>query len=537
MISTRQTIACFLLIASVTACSYAQANPPKDLTSTISGKVTVLGNAVAGVVITLRSNEPGSKRNLMDQRGITNSKGEYRITNVPPGNYTVAPVADSFIVATGEAERPVMVSKAETIEDLDFSLMPGGVITGKVVDPDGRPVIEEEVHLFPEQRQGAFSVRPAAMTDDRGIYRIFGLKPGGYRIAAGRDNEDGGRRTVGAHARTYYPGIEDFAQAAVIPVAEGTEVANVDITLNRMLTTHTASGRVVNGETGEPVPNVKYSYRRFGNSGVNRGNMGATNERGEFKFESLVPGQYAFVVWADPGSYVRVEELRFEVVDQDVTGLVVKTIKDASLSGVMVLEGTHDQEVREKFLKMPLVAFVETEASRKGGGTLGVSAEMEPNGRFRIGGLPAGTATFGFGAAPTFHIIRVERDGIIHRRGFEVREAESVTGIRIVAAYANASLRGVIEVENGPLPANARLYLSATRLNTEYSGINPPVEIDARGHFKIDAMVPGTYEISTGVFITGSGPRIFKRQRLVVIPGPTGNLTIKIDLNAPQPKP
>src|SRR5687768_16988089 len=264
MNSIHQAVACSLLVAAVTVCGYSQTTPPKELTATITGKVTVQGKAVAGVIISLRSTEPGSYRQLMDQRGVTNASGEYQITNVPPGNYIVAPAGGAFVVA-GEAksERSVIVNKAETIEDFDFSLMPGGVITGRVVDPDGRPVIEEEIHLFASRDERTFTPWPATITDDRGVYRIFGLKPGAYKVAAGRDDEGGSSRRHGVHTRTFYPGISDFAEATVIQVTEGSEASNIDITVSRLLTTYTASGRIVDGVTGQPVANVGYGFARF----------------------------------------------------------------------------------------------------------------------------------------------------------------------------------------------------------------------------------------------------------------------------------
>ena len=449
MISTRQTIACILLIAGITVCGYAQTTPAKEITSTISGKVTVQGNAVQGVIITLRSNE---SRKLLNQRGVTNANGEYRMTNVPAGSYTVLPAAASFVAASGSnGERTVIISQAETIEDFDFSLLPGGVITGKVVDPDGVPVVEEEIHLFPARDYRILSPYPTAVTDDRGVYRIFGLKPGVYKVAAGRDDDTGSSRQQAAiHSRTFYPSSRDFAEATVLDVREGTEATNIDITVGRMLTTYSASGRIVDGATGQPLPNVRYGFIHYSPTSTRhmRGRA-VTNERGEFKLEDLAPGQYKFNVSLEPGSYVHVEEVRFEIVDQDITGLVIKSIAGASLSGVLVLDGTYDKEIRDKFRKTELNAFVRTEASPNS--AIGVPAAVDQNGIFKIGGLPGGNATFGFGGPNNFRIIRVERDGIVlPPRNFELKSGEDLRGFRIVAGYSDASLSGAVQIRTAP---------------------------------------------------------------------------------------
>ena len=104
-----------------------------------------------GAIVTLRwneGNEGRSYRQLTNFRGVTDAKGEYRILNVPAGNYLVSPIAAAFVVDSGlRGERPLTVNEGQTIENFDFSVVRGGAITGRVMDLDGRPVIEEEVFL------------------------------------------------------------------------------------------------------------------------------------------------------------------------------------------------------------------------------------------------------------------------------------------------------------------------------------------------------------------------------------------------------
>ena len=531
--STRQAIACILVVVGFSLCAYSQTALDEEPTAAISGKVTLQGDAVQGVVITLRSNDRKSYRKLVNQRGVTDEKGEYRITNVPPGNYTVIPAAAAFVATSGlTGERTVIVNRADTIENFDFSLTTGGVITGRVVDADGRPLIEEEIHIFSAREGQKFSPFPAAVTDDRGLYRIFGLKAGSYKVAAGREGGAGAsRRQAGVHTRTYYPAVSDFNQASVIQVTEGSEAANVDITLSRMLTTYTASGRIVDGNTGQPLANVNWGFKHWTNSGSGSRNAGATsNERGEFKLEGLTPGQYAITVEQRPGSYFRGKDVPFEIIDRDVTGLEVRTATGAGLSGVLVLEDRHDKEIREQFLNVSLFAMVETEETRKTG-IIGVQAEVRPNGSFRVGGLPAGNATFSLGSAQNFTLLRLEQNGIVQVRGVELKQDEDVKGLRIVVGYADAALSGAVELENGPLPPTAFLSVWAMRLNDVASRFGVGARVDARGNFKFDSLLPGTYEVTAAVFVPGSqGALAQTKQQVVVISGSTGRITLKLNL-------
>ena len=539
MVQTRETLVCLLMVVGITVCAYSQTVPEKELTATISGKVTLQGDAVQGVIVTLLSNEPKTYRHLMSQRGVTNANGEYRIMEVPPGTYTVVPAAGAFVAADGlRGERTVIVNKAETIENFDFSLMTGGVITGRVADVNGRPIIEEEVHLFSVREPQRISPYPAAITDDRGVYRIYGLKPGSYKVAAGREGDPGtSTSNAGAHTRTFYPAVSEIAQATAIQVSEGSEATDVNIILSRMLTTYKASGLIVDGNTGEPLPNVNYGFRRFTDIANSSRNFGATtNERGEFTLHNLPPGQYALMVGPKPGSYVRAKEVPFEIVDQDVTGILVKTSTGASLSGVLVLDGTYNKDIREAFFKTALFAMVQNESTRTAG-ILAIQGEVSPNGSFRIGGLPAGSATFSFGGPGRFKISRVEQNGIVQLRGVELKQGEDVTGLRIVAGYADASLTGAVQMLNGPLPPDAHINVWAIRLASSPRA-GATAKIDERGQFVFDSLLPGTYEVMAAVFLPNSRDALAQtKQQVVVISGSTGNITIVLDLKPPKPTP
>ena len=44
-------------------------------------------------------------------------------------------------------------------------------------------------------------------------------------------------------------------------------------------------------------------------------------------------------------------------------------------------------------------------------------------------------------------------------RGIEVKDGEQVGGIRVIVAYGNGSIRGVVKLENGSLPASVQIYV------------------------------------------------------------------------------
>src|SRR6185503_12871888 len=154
--------------------------------STISGKVTLKGNGLPGIPVGARPQSNG--RPIPPLVATTDQDGNYRISNVPAGQYDIMTAAPQFVPIARDRSKRLIVGEGETIENVDFALVRGGVITGKVVDGDGRPVIEEniEVSVFePANPEMYMNVVMAGGTDDRGIYRIFGVVPGKYRVAAG----------------------------------------------------------------------------------------------------------------------------------------------------------------------------------------------------------------------------------------------------------------------------------------------------------------------------------------------------------------
>ena len=86
-------------------------------------------------------------------------------------------------------------------------------------------------------------------------YRIYGLPAGRYTISVGDDpnNTSFGMRRSGFFQRTYHPDVLDPTKATVVEVGEGTEARDVDIKLGRRAPTYTATGRVVDAESGQPV--------------------------------------------------------------------------------------------------------------------------------------------------------------------------------------------------------------------------------------------------------------------------------------------
>jgi len=235
---------------------------------------------------------------------------------------------------------------------------------------------------------------------------------------------------------------------------------------------------------------------------------------------------------------MRVQTLTFDVVDQDITGLTLKLVPGATVSGVVVIESDNKAGIA-KFPELQLSAYVTNPSGSTG---LGSSARslIAPDGGFLVQGLPGGLLNFNIGGLNTpyssrgFVITRVEHDGVPVQRGIEIKDGEQLTGIRVVLGYGTGKLRGVVNLENGAAPEGARFFVRIFKSGQLLTNVRPP-DVDARGHFLIEDLAAGVYEIQASVAGVPQMPKPVKRE-FSVQDGVTTDITITIEL--PQtPKP
>ncbi len=542
--SGRYAIFCFLLVLSTVIFTQAQTTPDKISGATITGKVTIKGKGASGVAVVLVQNVEHSQR-VTRHKEFTDDTGTYRITNVPPGNYSAMTAAPGFVAVDG-FQSPfgksvtLLINKDETVENIDFELMRGGVITGKVTDSDGHPLIEETVSISSAESNPNNSVsrQRGVRTDDRGVYRIFGIPPGNYKVAAGT-NELTPSWERSAFRQTFHPDVTDASQATTINVTEGSETTNVDITIKGVGRTYSVRGRIIDGETGRPMANVPYGISVYINpnsrSGLSDGSV--SNSDGEFKWENLKPGKYAVFVNTPSDSDWYVEEVPFEVNDRDVSGLIVKTLKATAVSGVIVLEGTDDKSVLAKLSGARVEARIVNEnRTTLSGGTMS-------DGRFRFNNLPAGVLTFEV-EGRGFELVRVERDGVVQPAGIAIRDREQISGLKLIVHYYNASIRGVLKVDNdAPLPANMKFYVSLKRVGESVrqfdSSSDRSAQVDARGQFVAEGLPPGTYEVTAWSHALNEPRRLvlMGKQQATVSDGGVATITVTLQPFTPPNRP
>ena len=515
----------------------------------ITGHVKLDGKPAPGItiIVTPSSSDPAKAVEQMfnsaaSMKTTTDSDGFYRLEGVPAGKYHVAPSAPALVSVDVNTTGDITV--AEVAEGVDFELSPGAVITGKITDSEGRPVIGQRVSLKPVEKAeaGAPPAFSGAMfgdrmyaTDDRGIYRIFGLRPGRYIVSTGGDSDvmAGFLSQRAKRVQTFYPGVTDETKAKPVQVTAGSEAAGVDIQFSGTDKGFVVSGRVVDSEKGTPIANAMVAYSKVqkipgeetsvaihtegGQSELSGmpGGFTTTSDKGEFRFASVAPGSYKLetasvgALAGTGGRQFYADPLSFEVQSANVDKLEIKVHRGAGISGVVVVESADTQDTLDRFGQLMLMAIVVDE------GTEGVSSGncvVGADGSFRLGGLKAGKATLRpFSMSQRRPgLLRIERNGVEVQGGFEIQANEEVTGVRVILAPATCVIRGQVTIQGGALRPGARLTARARSLNAAPSDVpdffgNGSTDVSSNGAFVIENLTPGSYEVE--VFVTVPGPQ------------------------------
>jgi hypothetical protein len=110
-----------------------------------------------------------------------------------------------------------------------------------------------------------------------------------------------------------------------------------------------------------------------------------------------------------------------------------------------------------------------------------------------------------------------------------------LSNIRVVFEYGTGVVRGLVKVENGPVPDGARLIVSAFRRGEAVRMPRHGAQVDSRGRFVIEGMSAGEYELTLQTFLNAGGtqrrlPPV--KQSVTVINGVETEVNFTVDLSA-----
>ncbi|HEY8462396.1 MAG TPA: hypothetical protein VIM99_18560, partial [Blastocatellia bacterium] len=349
------------------------------------------------------------------------------------------------------------------------------------------------------------------VTDDRGVYRLYGLPPGTYAVAARAGVYSPRLSPYSDDAPTYYPSAPRDAATEIV-VTSGSEVYGVDIRY-RGERGHIVSGAVVGGGELQPYgANVAlYSAATGGRAGEAYVRPGSNG----FAIHGVGDGEYELVArrWGYNEEEGMVSQpRRISVSGADVGGVELKLEPQASIAGKAVVEQPskvceagreasieelvvllrrHENAPERRSAYMNSVAGV----ALTGAGEF-TFRHVDPGRYFieprllvdnwylkSIAAAASNTKTPAYAA-------NIARDGVTLKAG------EKLSGVIVTVADGAASLSGkVVPAKEGErLPPRVRVHLVPAEATGADDALRYAEAIaDAGGSFALNNVAPGKY--------------------------------------------
>lgn len=252
--------------------------------------------------------------------------GTYLFEHVVPGEYILIPYLDGYLSVFDKLTRsPVDTALAglfarivaaqgsvkvgtQGTQTFDISLERGAIVSGRVAYSDGSPAIQVSIELQniadPSPRAGSSQlqlgdisrsefVHRDSETDDQGHFRIAGITPGNYRIAAVQlqklpiqSNEAIVRSILGA-VRFYTNDTVHPMLAKTYPLAPGQELTGLEIHIP-LEGFYSVQGKVI-AHDGRPITSAEVTVTETSDPSLY---FMAVVSEGSFRLDRLPPGTY-----------------------------------------------------------------------------------------------------------------------------------------------------------------------------------------------------------------------------------------------------
>jgi len=198
--------------------------------STISGHVldAVTRAPIAGASVTASVNGSGGAS------GLTGRDGAFVLSAGPVGTVTLGARKPNYDGggyrqrSSRDSSEPLTIEAGATLTGIDLLLWKDVAVTGTVLDDRGEPLTGAQVFgIGVNDAQPRFNPSEVAITDDRGVYRLSGLRPGRYAIALPSAPRRGATET--GVPTLFYPFASSITGATVLTLGPGDTRERIDL--------------------------------------------------------------------------------------------------------------------------------------------------------------------------------------------------------------------------------------------------------------------------------------------------------------------
>ena len=435
---------------------------------------------------------------------VTDSEGRFLLQNLEAGQYSLSAQRNGYVSQaygqrnTGEQGTTISLVAGQKVPEIIFRMTPGGVITGRVVDEDSEPLARAQVQALQfRYMQGHRRLMPVGngMTDDRGEYRIFGIRPGQVYVRAvlrgfgfagpGETVDSSAPSETTSYPPVFYPNVLDATQASPLTVRGGEEL-HVDFSMAPQRS-YSVSGRVVGGLQGTSGRGtwLMLAKRGEGEFAFGPGTNTSVREDGTFTFRQVLPGSYNLIAQQQEGKSSASARVEVEVREGDVQGVVVSLAQKVDVNGRVAFDVTPAPKISGINVALSpedMQDFMRgAYAQVKEDGTFTLQAA--PDERYRISayGAPAGMYLKSASAG---------RDDVLEK-GFSVATSRNLD----LVFAAGAKVSGTVNGADGRGEPGVTIVLTPDRKPLGLADSTRTATTDQNGRYQFQGMRPGTYHV------------------------------------------
>jgi hypothetical protein len=546
-------VLCIVALACVPVAAWQ--TPVRD-----SPAAPVFGTAtLAGVVITDDADRRPVRRAVMTLNAsdgtvgrttITDDAGRFEFSSLPAGRFSLVATKAGYVTAYYRSQRPgrspavpIPLTNGQQLVDVRMAMIHGAAITGRLLDPSGRPAALAQVsasllQIINGERGLSQQFFKSAYTDERGVYRIYGLVPGDYvvtavsmqspRLAADVRAANPGDiqraqlavREASArvapmapvvpvvapevqmlgYAPVFFPGTTDFSSAVAVTVGAGEERADVDFPMS-MVPMVTVDG-ILRGPDGQPVERAMVTLVWFVTTmGSSMSGVQSAPTTGAFSFSSVAPGQYTILARGpnpQEGASSLWASAELGIDGHNIHDVVLTLQPGVTLAGRVVIQAASNRPPDLTHVQVSLESALMSASS-----TLGVSPVLaDASGAFTFTGLMPGkyrltAKVVSAGSAATWTLkssVVAGRD--VSELPVEIRLGDDVSNAIVTLSDRVAELSGVLRDATGsPSTDYSVVVFSAdnqywTRGSRRVRG---PIRPGSDGTFIVSDLPPGDY--------------------------------------------
>jgi len=516
-----QVLICLSILFTLSQVAFAQRSP-----GSISGRVVAEdGQPLPRAVVTIVGVGGDMSKLLSGRLALaTDASGEFEADRLDPAPYVIQVTAPGYQpVHPPNPAAPEFHYIGETVT---ITMRKGGVITGKVTTATGDPVVGvpmSAVLLTAPMTAPAgmsFSMTSGQLsqqqTDDRGVYRLYGLAPGKYAVAAGSSGFALSATPFLGRALTFHPMAATRAAATPITISGSEEVTGIDIQY-RGERGYSLSGKLTGLAQSDPLNAAKNMTmvllkRPNADDVVSMTMVVPMAGMDTYSLDGLPNGEYevlATQLGLGAETQAAAAPRRVSINGANLSGIDLALSPLAAISGKLSLENPPAESAAAKCAPARNAQLDEVVLTARKDqpldknsldlSVLGVNQPGVPNarGEFALRGLTAGRYRLAAQLPEeswylkTLQLPALEpaRDGMLLKAG------ERLAGLQLTVAVGGASLQGTLKVAAGAKSPNRfRVHLLPAELTAKDDLLRYAETVaDGAGSFTFEHLAPGKY--------------------------------------------